>query len=862
MKTLFFLSVLCLSLAFKLAAVEVVNTLPRVQVVKGEVATLNAQYGGGDTANVTFEAVDANGEFVGEVVHDESSQMLIWRFDTSGVELGEYLVELLTIDSGVVSDRNRFILAVVDALPLASQIIAFAQPPTQRVGVPWVLSGAASSGLPVSFAVVSGAAVLTDKTLEFTGKGSVTVRATQEGDEVYAAAEPVEWTFEVQGIPQVVSFALATAARATEVIPLVARSTADLPVTLEVESGPGQIEEGQLSFTGTGTVVVKASQAGDTRYQAAPTVTRAIEVGLQTQVLTFGLPLRLMRTETHELIASSTSELTVALTVVSGPGVIEGSVLAFTGTGKVTVQATQAGNSLYAEAPAVQRTVTVTNPKPVLKPIALPPAMVSLWVNETISETTNATRFSAVRYQARGLPPGVQLNAITGVLSGKPTAARIVKGEVRPYTVTFTASDAGGVSDPVVVNWLIHPLPPKVLGGFNGLVESSSELSFDATQKLSGLGGRITLTSTRTGSFTGSLHLETKVHRFRGQLDSLESGDASAVVTINRGRNLPRLDLAFNIDHETAELTGTLSDGLIEESVRLRAWRNGWQMKANPAVAYVGAYNAALEVPEALQGDADYPQGNGFGRMTVTAAGLANWAGRMADGTPVTISTTLGPDGQLGLFLRLYTMVNTTAGSVLGWSKITVAESGNELDGVLAWKKQGQAVTRRNYQQGFPSHELTVVGGIYTAPAATQIVLGLPNEAGNAKLRFADGGLQAAALTEGSGGVLTQVFRIQSNNRVLMPTGEVDNPGGVSLRLNATTGAISGRFTLRDADPTDLTPPMAVLTRAGIYSGMVVPRMNHAVGYFMLPQLPTLDGQRTLRTTPELSGQVVLEGEH
>jgi len=50
------------------------------------------------------------------------------------------------------------------------------------------------------------------------------------------------------------------------------------------------------------------------------------------------------------------------------------------------------------------------------------------------------------------------------------------------------------------------------------------------------------------------------------------------------------------------------------------------------------------------------------------------------------------------------------------------------------------------------------------------------------------------------------------------------------------------------------------VTRAASYAGMVVPRLNRAVGYFILAQLPSMQPQlTTVRNSPERSGQVILE---
>ncbi len=59
------------------------------------------------------------------------------------------------------------------------------------------LNAACSSNLPVSFQVKSGPATLTGSTLKFTGAGIVTIRAYQDGNDLFYAATAVERTFNV-----------------------------------------------------------------------------------------------------------------------------------------------------------------------------------------------------------------------------------------------------------------------------------------------------------------------------------------------------------------------------------------------------------------------------------------------------------------------------------------------------------------------------------------------------------------------------------------------------------------------------------------------------------------------------------------
>ncbi|MEN9403992.1 MAG: hypothetical protein RL091_2695 [Verrucomicrobiota bacterium] len=76
------------------------------------------------------------------------------------------------------------------------QTIAFPSPGNQPVGTPaFTLTGSASSGLPISYTVLSGPAVVSGDQLTITGPGSVTVQASQPGDATYLPAPSVTQTF-------------------------------------------------------------------------------------------------------------------------------------------------------------------------------------------------------------------------------------------------------------------------------------------------------------------------------------------------------------------------------------------------------------------------------------------------------------------------------------------------------------------------------------------------------------------------------------------------------------------------------------------------------------------------------------------
>ena len=83
-----------------------------------------------------------------------------------------------------------------------SQTISFGPLPNQTYGVaPITLSATDTSGLPVSFSVISGPATLSGSVLTVTGAGNVVVEASQPGNATYFAAPPVDESFTVAPAP-------------------------------------------------------------------------------------------------------------------------------------------------------------------------------------------------------------------------------------------------------------------------------------------------------------------------------------------------------------------------------------------------------------------------------------------------------------------------------------------------------------------------------------------------------------------------------------------------------------------------------------------------------------------------------------
>jgi len=502
-------------------------------------------------------------------------------------------------------------------------------------------------------------------------------------------------------------------------------------------------------------------------------------------------------------------------------------------------------------------TVTITI-KPVLNALAPGPWIVSGTVTDGVTAMNTATTFTV-----KGLPAGMTVNARTGQLGGKPTVAIT---QATTYNLIITASNAAGASAASRVAVTVEPLPGNAVGTFNGLVDRDDTLS-------SGHGGTLSITSLNSGVFTGKLTLGPLSYSFTSlHLDAVIGASPSATVTIVRRLPLHNLTLTFALNQGTGELTGAVTDGVIASPVVINAWRNPWNTTSHKA-PLAATYCAALFLDQSLTGTGStpsnvaYPQGTGYGTLTITTAGVATWSGKMADGAVTTCSCTMAANGAVPLHSMLY----TGTGSAHGWviasadSTVTPANRGLRLlDGSVDWMKYRATTSAdRTYRAGIPFNILTVIGGEYVKPTTT--VLGLKDlgvGTVDAKLVFSEGGLHGPApIMHAVMAAAPDVsFRITPTNALVMPI-PASNPGALSLTLNAATGAFSGSFVLgKDPDPT--ATQLTLLSRKVYYHGLVIPRLsvNQGLGYFLLPELPA-DGPpiTTLLTSPILSGQVLIE---
>ena len=241
-----------------------------------------------------------------------------------------------------------------------SQVITFSTLTDKTFGdADFDLTASASSGLIVSFEVVSGPVTISGSTVSITGAVEVTIMATQQGDATYQSAS-VQRTFTVNKADQQITVeAISDKIISDPAFEVIASTTSGLALSYSV-SGPATVSGTTITLDGTaGTVVVTVAQAGDANYNAASAEITFKVIPKTSQTITFStLEDKTFGDSDFDLTAIASSGLIVSFEVVSGPATISGNTVSITGAGEVTITATQQGDATYQSA-IVQQTFTV-----------------------------------------------------------------------------------------------------------------------------------------------------------------------------------------------------------------------------------------------------------------------------------------------------------------------------------------------------------------------------------------------------------------------------------------------------------------------------------------------------------------------
>jgi hypothetical protein len=294
-----------------------------------------------------------------------------------------------------------------------SQVVTFDSIPDKTYGdARFVLKAIASSGMPVTYAVVGGSGTITVDSFTIANAGTITIRASQAGDNTFNAAF-TDRTFNVKKATAIVVLSnLSKVYNGSGQTTSVVTTPAGLPVTFLFDNNSNlPVNAGTYSVVAT---------INSTNYSGTTSGSFVIQKANQTIALG-SIPDMQLNTPYHKVIASSSSGLPVSIALTTTPNgiaTLKNDTIFVSAFGTGVITASQAGNSNYNSALNVSDTFLV-------------------------KKTAQTISFPAITNKIVNVPP-FSISATSS--SGLPVTFTIVSGPASLSNNVITLTDTGSVT--------------------------------------------------------------------------------------------------------------------------------------------------------------------------------------------------------------------------------------------------------------------------------------------------------------------------------------------------------------------------------------------------------------------------------
>ena len=294
----------------------------------------------------------------------------------------------------------------------------------------------------------------------------------------------------------------------------------------------------------------------------------------------------------------------------------------------------------------------------------------------------------ATKLTAKGLPAGLKLNTAAGKIEGVPT---------KTGTFEVTLTGAGVAEQKIQIK--VGGLPAWALGTFNGFAGR----------------GLATMSVAVSGKITGKIVMPGASYSFSAK--SYASGNEAdgfvLLADVKAGTTVSMLELLVKQGGQPESL-GIAAGTFTGNSLTL--WRDAWK-EASATLLPLGYYTATLP------GGGEY--GSGYLTLTVEKTGKVKTAGKLADGTAVSLSGTLILNGSGRVFAVLYTAPGGYRGGCFFGLAEFVKPTGSgavflrPLEGSEVWWESLNPQATESYGDGF-ARTLRLAGGLYDKLASLQ----------------------------------------------------------------------------------------------------------------------------------------------
>jgi hypothetical protein len=328
-------------------------------------------------------------------------------------------------------------------------------------------------------------------------------------------------------------------------------------------------------------------------------------------------------------------------------------------------------------------------------------------------------------------------------------------------------------------------------GGYYGLLEAPAETAPSYERS-----GRVILWLTKTGSFTARLDVGTETFTADGVMDHrgrARFGPSRAAAWTVARSAAPALTVDLNLD---------LVNGTAGMSVRVQSGETVFsegvaERRVPPGPRIPGRYTAVFQSAD-QKNEEGRPGALGWLGVRAQADGSVILTGRLADGTSVSGSGSIGEGGRCSIFARSTNWV-AKGGLVCGWVHFAdrPAEQGTDLRGTeLSWfpiaLAQGKGVASG------PAVRMSLEGSPYSAPTpegGRALLDGLSPSGGAVRLTLSGGDLTRTRVLEFP---LQWPYSFRTGQMVLnvdLPTGQLSGtilPSGKQPRLDFSGVVLQG----------------------------------------------------------------------
>ena len=501
-------------------------------------------------------------------------------------------------------------------------------------------------------------------------------------------------------LTQSVSFPAMQAKGVGDVFDPGAKASSKLPVTYESSNESVAIirEDGLVETVAAGTAVIWAHQEGNDSYRSATPVKQTLTVKAR---ISADVEPELSGSVTGTGLCTSGQKATLIAKPASGYTFLRWEDDSQAPVRALVASEENASVTAYFGFTAAIELPTVENP-------GSQRAMVGVAFTIPLSVSSECLPTVSLT----GLPAGLKYDANTRSVTGVPTKAG-------SFNVTVTASNPKGKAAPQSFSITVNPLPAWAQGTFDGVAhvslfnpETETEFPGTASMSVTALGavtGKLTCGGTNY-AFTATSYAQTADgFDVLGFYADAKAGKMSIPLSVF----VQSLAAAFDEYALTVSLGG--ADGFAEgtnatSEVHLR--RNVWKDKGLAVVAtnYTGYYTATLPGGEGY--------GSGYLAFTVDKVGGVKTAGKLADGTAVSLSGSLVMDEGGAVLVILYTAPTAyKGGCFFGIAEFVRSDDGAVLlrlksaDDSMLWENRSLQATSE-YGAKF-ARSLGISGGRY-----------------------------------------------------------------------------------------------------------------------------------------------------